>query len=125
MKRRLEINIMATGRYVVNDHHGYRFALMPGSAEQAPSEEKKMMKRDEHKMSKNATASRLFPQALWASRLVALRNMSLSLLFSLYGLPAPGATWEEDEREMSFFFRGSALQRRASRLQILDDENLG
>ena len=42
MKRRLEINIMATGRYVVNDHHGYRFALTPGSAEQAQSEEKKM-----------------------------------------------------------------------------------
>ena len=45
---------MATGRYVANDHHGYRFALMPESAGQAPSEEKKMMKRDEHKMSKNA-----------------------------------------------------------------------
>jgi hypothetical protein len=43
---------MATGRYVVNDHHGYRFAFMPGSAGQAPSEEKKMMKRDENKMSK-------------------------------------------------------------------------
>jgi hypothetical protein len=57
--------------------------------------------------------------------LVARRVMSLSFLFSLSGLSVLGATWEEDEREMSFFFRGSALQRRASRLQILDDENLG
>ena len=51
--------------------------------------------------------------------------MSLSLTFSLSGLSAPGATWEEDEREMGFLFRGSALQRRASRLQILDGVNLG
>ena len=50
---------------------------------------------------------------------------SNTLLFSLSGLSALGATWEGDEREMGFFFRGSALQRRAGRLQILDDVNLG
>ena len=51
--------------------------------------------------------------------------MTLSLLFSLSELSAPGATWEENEREMSFFFRDCALQRRARRLQILDDANIG
>ena len=65
------------------------------------------------------------PQALRACLHVVRRDMSLSPLFSLSGLSAPGATWEEDEREMSFFCRGSALQRRASRLQILDDGDTG
>ena len=47
------------------------------------------------------------PQALRACLLVARRVMSLSLLFSLYGLSVPGATWEEDEREMGFSFKGA------------------
>ena len=77
------------------------------------------------KKGKVAGKEKEVPQALRACLHVVRRDMSLSPLFSLSGLSAPGATWEEGEREMSFFFRGSALQRRAIRLQILDDENLG
>ena len=77
------------------------------------------------KKGKVAGKEKEVPQALRACLLVARRAMSLSLLCSHSGLSVLGATWEEDERELSFFFRGSALRRRASRLQILDDENLG
>ena len=59
-KWRLEISRLATGRYTANDYHGYMFALMPGGAGQAPSEEKKMMKRDEHKISKKRHMQALY-----------------------------------------------------------------
>jgi hypothetical protein len=50
-------------------------------------------------------------------------HASLALLLSL--LDCQRMAWPERRRSEKWAFRGSALQRRASRLQILDDGNLG